>query len=591
MSRRVELICNSVDKSRWYYISSEENPADLASRPQTTESLLNSKWVRGPDALWQPGYSPPHPDPLLPDEELPEIDEKVVLKVNTEKESPFLGFLTRARSWKSILKSVRFVQTLLHWLDRARQRLKKPVSLAPRPPATSISSVSTIAAVVRMAQDEYDTTRNVDPGLSPFCDALGTIRVGGRLAHSHLPYEGKHPLMIPGESPIARLIISHFHERTRHQGRVITLAAIRNAGYFIPALRAKVSSFIKACPTCIKLRAKPLQPKMADLPPCRVQESPPFSYVGIDVFGPFNVTEGYNTRRTNSTRKVWCLLFICQSSRAVHIETIPGMDTSSCRNALTRFFALRGTPKRILSDNGSNFISSKSQLDSSYGLSLLQEAAKSHGLEWTMNPPKASSFGGSWERAIGSVRKILNASLVHLGKRSLNRDELSTLVQEACCIINNTPLFDVSDDPNDPFPLTPAQLLLLRDHPFPSPPEEFSPADLNSYGKLRWRRIQQLSSVFWDRWRKNYLHTLQTREKWFKDRPNPEVGDAVILKQKDAKRNQWDVARIVSVSPSADGVVRSCTVRTPKGTYRRPTNLLVPLTPHEKLRGGSVVAV
>ena len=281
---------------------------------------------------------------------------------------------------------------------------------------------------------------------------------------------------------------------------------------------------------------------------------------------------------------------ICQASRAIHIEILPGMDTSSCRNALRRFFAIRGTPKRIFSDNGSNFVSAKSQMETSFGLSLLQEAAEGHGLEWTMNPPKASSFGGSWERAIGSVRKVLETSLIDIGPRSLNRDEFSTLMQEASSIVNNTPLFDVSEDPNDPFPLTPAQLLCIKDHPAPPPPEEFAPSDLNAYGKLRWRRIQYLTSVFWDRWRKHYLHTLQTRQKWNKDRPNLKVGDTVILKQKNVRRNQWDIARVVSVSPSADGVVRSCTIKTPKGVYRRPVNLLVPLDPHERLSGGSVTS-
>ena len=195
-----------------------------------------------------------------------------------------------------------------------------------------------------------------------------------------------------------------------------------------------------------------------------------------------------------------------------------------------------------------------------------------------MNPPKASSFGGSWERAIGSVRKVLDASLVHLGKRHLTRDEFTTLLQEACSIVNNTPLYEMSDDPNDPIPLTPAHLLCMKDHPSPPFPEEFTPADLNSYGKLRWRRIQYLSTIFWERWQKNYLHTLQSRGKWLKDRSNPEVGDVVVVKQKGARRNQWDIARIITTTPSSDGVVRSCTIKTPKGTYRRPTSSLVPLS-------------
>ena len=77
---------------------------------------------------------------------------------------------------------------------------------------------------------------------------------------------------------------------------------------------------------------------------------------------------------------------------------------------------------------------------------------------------------------------------------------------------------------------------------------------------------------------------------WYDGWANIQVGDAVISKQKNVRCNHWDIARVVSVSPSADGVARSCIVETPRGVYRRPVNLLVPLTPHEKLSGGSVTS-
>ena len=45
--------------------------------------------------------------------------------------------------------------------------------------------------------------------------------------------------------------------------------------------------------------------------------------------------------------------------------------------------------------------------------------------------------------------------------RTLVNDDSVTLLQEACAIVNNTPLCEVSEDPNDPIPLTPAALLTL----------------------------------------------------------------------------------------------------------------------------------
>ena len=306
---------------------------------------------------------------------------------------------------------------------------------------------------------------------------------------------------------------------------------------------------------CARIRKQPLCPKMADLPPCRVEQSPPFSYVGLDAFGPFTVTEGRQTRRNSSLKKVWAIIFICMYSRAVHIEMVPFMDTASFRNALNRFFAIRGVCKQIRSDCGSNFVGARAQMEAEFSLSSLQGIAKSQGIQWITNPPGGSNFGGSWERAIGSVRKILDFSLIKLGARHFTRDEFNTLLQEATCIINNTPLYEISPEPDYPLPITPAHLLTLKDSPNPVPPEQFQDSDLLAYGMRRWKRVQVIADDFWKKWRFNYLQNLQQRKKWCKNIKNLEVGDVVIVKQKMTRRNNWNIARVESVIPSPDGVV------------------------------------
>lgn len=76
---------------------------------------------------------------------------------------------------------------------------------------------------------------------------------------------------------------------------------------------------------------------MADLPPDRLSTEPPFTFVGLDVFGPWVIT----TRRTcggQANSKRWPVLFTC--THAECIELIVAMDASSFINALRRFFAL-----------------------------------------------------------------------------------------------------------------------------------------------------------------------------------------------------------------------------------------------------------
>ena len=67
--------------------------------------------------------------------------------------------------------------------------------------------------------------------LSPYLDADGLLRVGGRLQHSSIPEHEKHPILFPGRHHIAILLIRHYHDLTHHQGRHITEGAIRSAGF------------------------------------------------------------------------------------------------------------------------------------------------------------------------------------------------------------------------------------------------------------------------------------------------------------------------------------------------------------------------
>jgi hypothetical protein len=190
----------------------------------------------------------------------------------------------------------------------------------------------------------------------------------------------------------------------------------------------------------------------------------------------------------------------------------------------------------------------------------LQRSMNDRGVEWIFNPPSASHFGGVWERKIGSLKRVLEGTLVLTGPRSLTFDELHTFMVEAASIVNSTPLWEVSNDPNDPMPLAPSNIITLRDHPNPPPPEKFTEDDLLSYGKRRWRRVQYLSDQFWSRWYDEYLYTLQKRSKWTKIKRNFEPGDLVMLRDKSTVRNSWPLGRISSVKKSADGLVRSLDV-------------------------------
>ena len=163
----------------------------------------------------------------------------------------------------------------------------------------------------------------------------------------------------------------------------MTHGAIRQAGYWLVNGNQVVSNELKSCVTCKRLRRRPLEQQMADLPNDRMEETAPFIYVGFDVFGPWSI-QSRKTRGAAATSKRWGLLFTCLNSRAVHIEVLESMDSSSFICALRRFFALRGPVSLLRCDRGTNFIGGKSELDDALNLlndAKLERFTKKHNCE------------------------------------------------------------------------------------------------------------------------------------------------------------------------------------------------------------------
>ena len=233
---------------------------------------------------------------------------------------------------------------------------------------------------------------------------------------------------------------------------------------------------------------------MADLPSDRLESVPPFSNSGVDVFGPFLVHDGKTTRRTNASKKIWVLICVCLVSRAIHLEPLNCLDTNSVQLALRRFQSLRGSCKLIRSDNGTNFLGAMNQNQQESHTDSIREGVLSLGCVWKTTPPYASHFAGVWERKVAEVKKAIYSTLIcnyprplpgtTSGGPFLSREEFSTLLQEAATIVNSTPYGEISEDPNEPIPLSPQHLLTLRDSVTPDL-EKVSDDDLSSYGKLR----------------------------------------------------------------------------------------------------------
>ncbi|XP_058839826.1 uncharacterized protein LOC131695375 [Topomyia yanbarensis] len=307
--------------------------------------------------------------------------------------------------------------------------------------------------------------------LSPFISD-GIIRMQGRIQDDGHPFGMNNPVILPDNHDFTNLLIRMYHIANCHQG-VDTVVGNLRLRYRILKIRSQVKKYPHVCVTCRELRAKPTVPQMGDLP--KIRTTPfvyPFTHTGIDYFGPLTIKVG---RRLE---KRWIVLFTCMTSRAVHLEIVPSLDTNSCIMAIRCFMAIRGVPQKINTDNGTNFTGADQELKrltKELDHQQIEETLSVRGVEWSFIPPGAPHFGGCWERLVRSVKSALGTMLKERHPTDL---VLRTVLCEVMNTINNRPLIPISDNPQDPEPLTPNMLLLGRNN-FMQYDHDFEERDLD----------------------------------------------------------------------------------------------------------------
>ncbi|XP_062716583.1 uncharacterized protein LOC134291999 [Aedes albopictus] len=331
--------------------------------------------------------------------------------------------------------------------------------------------------------------------LTPMIDEDGLIRIEGRTKRvEFLPLDMRFPVILPDNHRIPQLIFQDYYERGHgyHQAVKNELRLLH-----VDVVVRKVAAF---CVRCKVHRCRPETPRMAALPVQRLTPNlRPFSYVGADYLGTFDVTLG---RRTE---KRWIALFTCMVTRAVHLEVAFVLTTQSCLMAIHRFTGRRGWPVEFFSDNGANLRgTSKVVVESVQGISDdCADQLTNTRTKWTFNPPAAPYMGGVWERLVRSVKEALTA--LDDGRR-LTDEILQMAIVEAQDIINSRPLTYVSLQFGETEALTPNDF--LRDVPPNQPCVTRLPPQPAEALRDVFQRSQQLASVIWERWIKEYVPSL-----------------------------------------------------------------------------------
>ncbi|GFU38135.1 hypothetical protein TNCV_4328381 [Trichonephila clavipes] len=517
VANRTSEIIEVLPTKHWRHVPSKENPADIASRGIDPKCLPDCKlWWQGPPWLRLETSSWPKAESSC-DEASDEI----------------------ASQGSSISSS--HINT------------------------TSLTFSETKTAeetIIRWVQDEH-----------------GLVRVGGRLQNSQLPFNSKHPIILPSQHSISELLIKEQHIAHLHAGPTL-LAHVLRQSHWIVGSRKLINKCIRKCLKCNKFKTSTTTPQlMGNLPKHRATLERPFFSCGIDYAGPVLIK--CNKGRGTKSTKGYIALFVCLATKAVHIEAVGDLTTDSFIAALRRFSARRGAPRHIYSDNGTNFVGARRKLDEirKLWLSLPTNEAISYylsksSIDWHFIPPSSPHFGGIWESGIRSVKFHLKRVL---GETILTFEELTTLLTQIEGLLNSRPLSYVNDSDIECIStLTPSHF--LTGDVLLSVPEEL-PSTSNH--RDRWELLQNIKRGFWKKWSSEFISSLQPRKKWQDAQPNLKEDDIVLIKE-EGPPGTWPMARVLQVHPGNDGLVRVATVKTQDSVFKRPVHKLhkLPIYPN-----------
>lgn len=290
---------------------------------------------------------------------------------------------------------------------------------------------------------------------SPYLDEIRILRSRGRIDYAPDTLQNiKRPIIMPPKHPITRLIIYHYHCLFNHRNHEIVINELRQK-FSISRLRAELKKVVFNCQLCKNEKSKPSVPEMAPLPPARMSSfTRPFTYTGIDYFGPIYVTIG------RKTEKRWGVIATCLTVRAIHIELASSLTTSSCILALRNIINRRGKPHEIYCDNGINFRGASRELKEaidSLDMGQISNDFIEYEIKWCFNPPAAPHMGGVWERLVRSGKSNLHAIT---SDRSFKEEILRSLLIEIENIINSRSLTYIPIEDENAEAITPNHFLI-----------------------------------------------------------------------------------------------------------------------------------
>lgn len=531
VANRISEIKETTSNEEWHWIPTDSNVADLLTRPDPTIDISSeSKWQKGPPFLKLP-YS------QWPVKSIPLKSEETVISNTIEINS--LDTETTLFDIEGFQSYRKLIYVTARIINAFRQCSFKAIKDLPT--IEELNAAETIW-IKRIQAPLLLNWKRRFKRLGPFMKN-DTLYVGARIAiWMKNNYNNESFILLPTKHKFTELCIKEFHDRD-HAGIETTLCKLQNK-FWIPQARRLIRRIKSQCVTCRKLERRIIGQSMGPVPKERLKPSPPFYHAALDLFGPLLIKD---TVKGRCKKKVYGVMINCLSSRASYVDLIEGYDADSFITTLRRFTALRGFPRSIYSDCGTQLKLASKEL-TQFGLN--------GGMEWNFT----KSADAPWENGCSeALVKLVKKTIARvIGNATLTFGELQTVMFEIANILNERPIgMKNGSSAVQGSYLCPNDLILGRASV--KAPEGIFTHNVST--KSRQNFINDIVKSFWKKWMIHYFPTLIIQQKWHCEKRNLRVGDVVIVQDQNTIKGTWKLAEVCSIIPSSDGKVRDVEIR------------------------------
>ncbi|XP_066941175.1 uncharacterized protein [Macrobrachium rosenbergii] len=335
VSARVQEIQDALPgfSKEFCYVPSQLNPADALTKPIKPSELQG--WINGPDFLLNSSQDCDFGEPTydfvkkccIVKEYTPESLKRIQFVGILADESFEERFTELSSDWNRLVRITAYCRRLL--LQQNPENYQSHLE----PKEMQEAELALFYASQKSLNNQDEVNHKQIKKLDPKLDEKGILRIGGRLHKLHLPYEQRHPVLLVRNSSLAEAFGQMIHRCTGHQGYRVSIAlAFKRGVYIIGGARLFKDIAFKWC-FCRTRRRLLLGQQMGELPSFRGEpNSPPFSRVALDFFGPIKIKLTRNASTEGSI-----MIITCTVTRVISLELVDSLSSDAFLCAWRRF--------------------------------------------------------------------------------------------------------------------------------------------------------------------------------------------------------------------------------------------------------------